>query len=399
MRALARIRKQFVMGAALLSFVILACGPLDQWQQVSRQQEAVATSSARLGANNPLIVGAFQKMQALPGYRLESGRVVHHQDSQQTSYTVIDEYDARGNRHTRIDTSVDRPGEFFVVDGHTYLYEPQYGGWTDAGTVFPTSLYPDGAGISLTTLTQLLTQIGAVPVKASQDRVNDRTATRYRLRYVVTEIAEALGQELNDPSLDLRGNLWIDDETGALLKLELLLFETDASQPTQEFTLAVSNIGQVEPIAAPAPVIDPMAIVSATATAEAWTVLTVELDYRDQTLSFELIPLRVTQTPASSPRRAEVQLFLRQLPDFLFKGANLEPFLAQLRHQLTLSLPRRNLVVTSSGFRLDKSDSQNLEAEVIYFFNADLEDFSHAELVIAGKGNPLFAPMPVEKEE
>ena len=161
----------------------------------------------------------------------------------------------------------------------------------------------------------------------------------------------------------------------------------------------MSDIGQVEPIAAPAPVIDPMAIVSATATAEAWTVLTVDLNYRDQTLSFELIPLRVTQTPASSPRRAEVQLFLRQLPDFLFRGANLEPFLAQLRHQLTLSLPRRNLVVTSSGFRLDKSDSQNLEAEVIYFFNADLEDFSHAELVIAGKGNPLFAPMPVEKEE
>ena len=235
MRALARIRNRLVMGAALLSFVVLACGPLDQWQQISRQQEAVATSSARLGENNHLIVGAFQKMQALPGYRLESGRVVRDQDGQQTSYTVIDEYDARGNRHARLDTSVDRPGEFFVVDGHTYLYEPQYGGWTDTGTVSPTSLYPDDAGISLTTLTQLLTQIGAVPVKASQDTVNNRPATRYRLRYIMTEIVEALGQELNDPSLDLRGNLWIDDETGALLKLELLLFETDASRPTQEF--------------------------------------------------------------------------------------------------------------------------------------------------------------------
>jgi hypothetical protein len=80
--------------------------------------------------------------------------------------------------------------------------------------------------------------------------------------------------------------------------------------------------------------------------------------------------------------------------------------LGQLREQLTLSIPERNLIVTSNGFRLADSGSQDLtgqdlagqelDLEVFYFFNADLEDFSHIELILSGQGNPLFAPVPVE---
>jgi hypothetical protein len=66
---------------------------------------------------------------------------------------------------------------------------------------------------------------------------------------------------------------------------------------------------------------------------------------------------------------------------------------------MTLSLPRDNLIITSGGFRLENSDAKNNRADVLYFFNADLEGFSHAELIISGKGNPLFAPVPVEGNE
>jgi hypothetical protein len=144
-------------------------------------------------------------------------------------------------------------------------------------------------------------------------------------------------------------------------------------------------------------VVDPLAIVAATATAQAWTVLPVELEHQGTLINFEVIPLQITQTPTEPSGQAEVRLILKQLPDHLFLGAKLEPFLVQLRHQMTLSLPRENLVVTSSGFRLDSSDSKEHRADVLYFFNADLTGFSHAELIIAVQGNPLIAPVPVER--
>ena len=191
----------------------------------------------------------------------------------------------------------------------------------------------------------------------------------------------------------MRGTLWIDDETGALLKSEILLYEGENPQPTQEFVLEISEIGDIAPIEIPSPVIDPVAMVAATATAQAWTILQAVLDYRGQQISFEVIPLQVTQVPDSSPRQAEVQILLRQLPDHLF--TELEPFLAQLREQLTLSIPKRNLIVTSSGYRLENSHRDDQLVEVVYLFNADLEEFNHAELILSGTGNPQFVPVPV----
>jgi hypothetical protein len=125
--------------------------------------------------------------------------------------------------------------------------------------------------------------------------------------------------------------------------------------------------------------------------------LDVTIDHQGQAVSVQLVPVGVVQTPDSSSRQAAVRIILRQLPEQLFRGARLEPFLTQLQHRMSLGLPRRNLVVTSSGYRLDRSDFRTQEAEVIYLFEADLEDFSHAELVISGSGNPLFAPVPVEE--
>jgi len=394
MRARAHIQKQFAMGAALLSFVLLACGPLNQWQQLNRQQQAVATTTARLGETGDLVTDAYRKLQTLPGYRLESRRVERDGTGDQTSTTISTEYDVQGNLYVQTEST-----ELYFVDGHTYLFDPQYEGWVDSTPVFPAELRQlYSADLSLTTLTHLLSRLGTVATKAGEETVGDRLATRYRLRSLATEVSQALGQ-VSPATLDLRGTLWIDVATGALLKTELFLYQAGASQPVQEFTLEVSDIGHIQPITVPGPVINPAGLISATATAQAWAVLAVALDHEGQAVNFELIPVGIAQTPDSSPRQAEVRVILRHLPEQLFRGTRLEPFLEQLRHQLSLGLPRRNLVVTSSGYRLEQSDAQNQEAEVIYFFNADLEDFSHAELVIAGPGNPLFAPVPVEEAE
>jgi hypothetical protein len=139
-----------------------------------------------------------------------------------------------------------------------------------------------------------------------------------------------------------------------------------------------------------------MAAATATATALVQTVLPAKLNYQGQPVDFEIVPLRVKQVPDSSPRSGEVRLVLRQLPDSLFQEASFEPFLAQLRERLTLSIPERNLIITSSGFRLEERDSKNRTLEVLYFFNADLEDLRYVELILSGQGNPIFAPVPVE---
>lgn len=394
MRARAHIQKQLVRGTALLSLLLLACGPLNQWQQLTRQQQAVATTTARLGQSGELVSEAYGKLQTLPGYRLESRRVERNEAGDQTSTTLITEYDGQGNLFVQTEAT-----ELYFVEGRTYLFDPHYAGWVDFTPVLPAELrqsYDDD--LSLTTLTHLLSRLGTVPIETGQETVGDRLATRYRLRGLVTEISQTLGQEA-PASLDLRGTLWIDETSGALLKTEISIYRADSSQPIQEFELEVSNIGQIRPITVPGPVVDPARLISATATAQAWTVQPVVLEHQGQMIDFELIPVGVTQTPNALPRQAEVRLILRKLPEQLFRGARLEPFLAQLQHQLSLGLPRRNLVVTSSGYRLNQSDSQNQEAEVIYLFKADLEDFSHAELVIAGLGNPLFAPVAVEQAE
>ena len=161
--------------------------------------------------------------------------------------------------------------------------------------------------------------------------------------------------------------------------------------------LEVSTIGHVVPITIPAPIVDPIAIDLATATAQVKLALPAKLNYQDQEISFDIVPEHATQTPDSSPRRTEIQLVLRQLPDKLLQEADIEPFLVQLRQQLTLSIPERNLIVTSSGYRLLDWNAEEHVLSVAYYFNADLEDFRHIELVLSGQGNPLFVPVPVEE--
>ena len=90
-----------------------------------------------------------------------------------------------------------------------------------------------------------------------------------------------------------------------------------------------------------------------------------------------------------------MQILLRGLPDTVLQAENIDPFLTQLRQQLTFSIPKRNLIVTSSGYQFGSKNLDEKTISVSYFFNADLEDFARVELILRGQGNPQFAPVPV----
>jgi hypothetical protein len=194
----------------------------------------------------------------------------------------------------------------------------------------------------------------------------------------------------------LNGNLWVDTETGVLLKSEIMVYEGQTGRVLQEHRLEISEIETVSPFAVPEPVVDPAAIVAATATAQVWTTLETTMNYRGTPLTFEFIPLEVRQVPDSSPLRAEVRVMIRKLPAYVLSEENIEPFLAQLRQQVTLSIPNRNLIVTSSGYELENQTQEPGVLRMSFDFNANLEDFNRIELILAGQGNPQFVPVPVK---
>lgn len=384
---LKRRPKQWVLAAALLSVAALACGPWERLWEANRQQQAAATSAVIIRHSSQVAATAYNNIESLPGYRLESRHLVRKANTGgETSQVVIKTLDEVGNFHLQTESGDGVQSELYVVDGHTYRFDPEYQGWVDSGDG------PPAAEISAIDTMHRLTQFGATPTQSGPETLNGRPATRYRLSYVVADMAELFDQELAGAPFDLRGALWVDEESGALLKSELLLYEDETGQPAQEFLLEISDIGGVEPIAAPGPVVDPAAIVAATATAEAWTILEAAMIYQEEQISFELIPLEISPAPDAPSRRAGVKLLLRRLPEII---GDLEPFLAQLQQQLSLSIPERNLVVGSSGYHLTTGGPTGRQVELVYFFEADLAGFDHAEVVFSGVGNPLFAPAPV----
>lgn len=380
---------------------MLACTPLSRLREISPSEDVSATKVATINENSQLIAEAYEKIETLPGYRLESRYVISGEGGHRLGYTLVGEYDATGNRHIFMQTANHQQVELFFVEGHTYLFESQYNGWIDLGPISPVELQQrDGflpADFSLMqNPAQWLTRFSAAPTQANVERYRGRPATRYILQPMIAELSKAFDQEPSRLSVNLNGALWIDQETGALLKSEIILYDSETGQSIQEYRLEIGDIGDVAPIIPPTPVVDPEASVSATATAQGWSVLDGEMNYRGTPIRFELIPLKVIQIPDTSPLNAEVHIILRQLPEHIFQGANLEPFLAQLRQQLTLSIPKRNLIVTSSGFRLGQQTVEERSLQVIFAFNANLEDFNRVELILSGRGNPQFAPVPVE---
>lgn len=397
-----RLQNSQIIILALL--LLLACGPLNQLQELNRKGRALATGVAILGNGNYLAFEAYEKLNQLPGYRLESRNTIRDSAGNLSTYSIISRYDANGNVHTLIQTADGRQHEIYVVDGHTYTFEAKYNGWVDMGNIPPEEAPHPNSAIptawrQFSNPIQLLSQFGAVPTEAGQETLQNRPTTRYTLEYVAADLAQTFGNPPNRATADLHGTLWVDNQTGALLKSEIFFYATNARQPSHEFLLETSQIGGIEPITTPEPVVNPAAVASATATAQAWSVLQMQLNYQGAPIAFKVVPLEIDPAANGIDRNAQMHLVLRQLPQEVLAQADVEPFLTYLGQQLTLSIPRHNLVVTSSGFQIENVDTQKRSIEVIYQFEADLKDFSHVELILTGTGNPVFAPVPVAGHE
>jgi len=386
-----------------LTLLLLACTPFNRLQELNRKGRVLATGVAIIGEGDYLALAAYQKLEQLPGYRLESRSIIRDEAGHASTLVIVSQNDARGNRHVVSKMADGQQQEQYIVAGQTYYFKPEYSGWVREDTPAPAGTQP-APGHSLATLGQsgsvirLLPQLGAVPTKAGHEIIQNRAATRYELEYVTAELAETFGQQV-DVSAKLYGTLWVDNQTGALLKSEIFLYEDDSRQPRQEFYLEASQIGHIAPIVAPTPLVNPDAVVAATATAQAWSVLPVELEYKGQPIAFDLIPVQISQVTTTTAVTAEMELSLRQLPASLPLETEIDQFLSDFGSRLSLSIPRQNLVVTSHSYRIIHVDLKQRTITVSYRFQADLDDFSHVELILASPGNPIFAPVPVAAAE
>lgn len=383
-------------------FLLLACGPVNRLQELDHKGRVLATGVATISEGNYSAFEAYEKLHRLPGYHLASRNTLRDAAGNISNALFSSQRDAQGNSHILAQMPDGQQTEIYVIAGRTYIYDKRYEGWLDPNTLPAAErtsqdiLYRFEANQFSLPL-QLLSQFGAVPTEANQEVIEGRAATRYELDYVIGQLTKTFAARRTNNS-ELEGAIWIDDETGALLRAEIRFYEDNASYPNQEFVLEISQIGNIAPIILPSPSINPQAVVSATATAQAWSALQMKIIYQDERVDFEVIPVQISQaTGKLAGPTAHLLLALRRLPPRLLLQPEAELFLSQLRQQLSLSIPSQNMVVNSTGFQLEKIDRDAQTIDVIYFFEAALEDFSHVELILSGPGNPIFAPVPVSR--
>lgn len=399
MRTFRRAQSPQAIAIALL-FLLLACGPWNRLQDFNQKSRVLATGVATIGEGNYAVFDAYDNLEQLSSYRLESRSTIRENTGTPSTFTTISEHDEHGNSHTMAQAPNGQLTEIYFIDGHTYVFEAQYNGWVDAGTIAITQTqeasYGYLVGFSQTeNPLQWLSKFGAVPTEAGQEMIDNRPTTRYELNYVTAELAETFGNQPGKATTDLQGTLWIDDQTGALLKSEIFFYENDGQQPSQEFLLETHEIGNIAPIVLPSPVVNPETAVSATATAQAWSMLQVDFDYQGTRSTFELVPIQISPATDDVHAKAALKLLLRRLPSDFILETDTEALLAQLQQRLSLSIPKYNLVTASSRFQVEQINSQNRSIEALYFFDVDLEEFNHVELIVTSPGNPLLAPVPV----
>ncbi len=355
--------------------LLLACAPLNQLGSQANNNPAIATGAAIVAEGDLSALNAYQNLDKLPGYRLQTEQTMFAGAAVSSTVTTITERDAVGNSHTTAQTDGGPLYEIYTVNRQTYTFNTQYNGWVPG----------NDAGALLTGPPQWLLQLGVVPTVAGSESIQERNATRYRLQYLLSKLTAA------EVGPRLQGAIWVDDQTGALLKADLQLVED--KQPRQKITLEVSQIGAIAAIQPPTPVINPDGVAAATATAQAWATLQIGLSYQGRPIEFELTPVEVRRQKNSSA--AAMQLVLRKLPPELLEPSELDRFLTQLGSRLTLSIPQKNLTANSAGFQLKNTSPTSQTVTVNYMFNANLENFSHIELILSNSGSPVVAPVPV----
>jgi hypothetical protein len=356
---------------------------------LNRSRQILATLETMVEEGDRPALTAYQRLHKLPGYQLEGRHIIRTKDGDETVNQISTTYDENGNSHTVRHGAAGQTDESYLVGGRLYYFDPQQQIWVEAENASG-----DYGNIDYQFPFHWLGQMGIIPTATGQDTIAQRPATRYSLRSIMSELMGAVGQPDAAPTSRLQGTLWVDEETGALLKSELLLFENGSSQPIQEFALEVVKVGDIAPIEAPSSAASPGAAIAATATAQAWSAVQVTLNLRDQDqpTTFALIPVEIRQL---NPGLASLQIILQQLPANVLVSPELDSFLDELEKRLTLSIPQNNLTTASMQYQLEEVDPIQTRLTVRYSFNADLDNFDHVELIITGSGNPIFAPVPV----
>jgi hypothetical protein len=371
----------------------LACSPLDSVVSFTQRRQTLATAEAIVNQGDYLALNAADKLHKLPGYTLEGHHLSRDRDGNSASYQLTITQDAAGNSHTIQQMPTGQRYEMYMVAGSHYYFDPLQQGWvTSEGGSEPANTLQANFPLPW------LRQMGAVPMEAGQETIAGRPAIRYNLNFVTPQLLNALDGTITAAPGKTQGTIWVDEETGALLKFEMLFFESNNStQPEQEFKLEVSQVGGIAEIDAPAPppASGPLLVPAATATAQARAALQVTVTFQGQPITFSLIPVAVQQT---SPDSATLQLILQQLPAPLLSEPQLSAFLQMVGAQLTLSIPQKNLTTTSNTFQIEATNPDLAEMQVSFLFNADVLEFEHVELIVSGNGNPIFAPVPVTNQ-
>ena len=310
-----RIRNPQVIAIALL-LLLLACGPWNRLQEFNQKSRVLATGVATIGEGNYSAFDAYDNLDNLSGYRLESRTTVRENTGTLSTFITTSDHDEQGNIYILTQAPNGQLHEIYFIDGHTYIFQSEYNGWVDLGVTMiqaqETSYgYLVGFGQTENPL-QWLSKFGAVPSEAGQEIIDNRPATRYDLKYVAAQLTETFGNQPKNSTTDLQGSLWVDDQTGALLKSEISFYENNIRQPSWEFLLETREIGNIAPIVLPSPVINPEMVVAATATAQAWSVLQVDFDYQGTRSTLELVPMQISPTTTNTPPGAALKLLLRR---------------------------------------------------------------------------------------
>ena len=96
-----QMKWRIVMMAGFV-IVLLACGPLDRFRPTTPPPTATASETTLLRANSQLIARAYQVIETLPGYRLETRHLVRDEAGQLISQVIITKaYDPAGNLYSR----------------------------------------------------------------------------------------------------------------------------------------------------------------------------------------------------------------------------------------------------------------------------------------------------------
>ena len=259
---------------SLLALVASACGSTDDVRErVERVDEAVGLlQEIETDGTWQTLTDGLDALAAQDGYTaalhlIEGAAAVPGEfDGEPEQDSSIEmQVDAAGNAHLRVTTS-EHSAEYYLQPGDTdqpgSLYRVEDGRYSCANGDDESRLFR--AGIDSLFAEYALGQAGAqllsVVNEEGEEMVAGRAATRYTLESIVPEALDILEAYEDDAlqaaldaseSLDLTGDLALDDETGALLRFDSTYYHAGQAYG-QTFNFEVTQWGGVPDLPPPA---------------------------------------------------------------------------------------------------------------------------------------------------